>query len=339
MVTTFDPPPARPIAELLAQDDAKSLRMLALALQSAIDSPFFDAKSGARFPMRRVVLDGSTPTFPGAVVVADGLGTIEARSSAAVVELHRAELLATPVVRAAGRDHTVAEVLAAVADSASESAIPAPAQRACMRAIARVVLQALGPVAPLAREIEPIITRHTVPGGASLFVARDSALNTLGIDSSLDGGFTWAAAVRFVRPRASQSCVVYEVGDVQGDSLIFSVRAAADESTHFLCRLPGGTVLEVGAPVPGLFDRYVRLVAIARFAPYSQLRVWADDLLIGRARSDRSSSCRLVGRQTIGAGILGKHRSALFMRELMLIGRPLDARGRSVITRHLERHL
>ncbi len=338
MVTAFDPPPSRPIADLLSQRDAKSPRALALALQETIDAPFFAEESGALFPMRRVGLDGSTPNFPGAVVVADGLVADGARSSAALVELHRAEFLSTPVMRVGGRDQTVTDVLAAAAGNSSDDERPTPALNACLRAIAGVVLHALRPVAPLASEIEPLITRHTVPAGASLFVARDSALNTLGIDAPLDRGFTWAAAVRFLRPRASQSGVVYEVGEVQGDSLIFSVRASADDSVHFLCRLPGGPVLEVGAPVAGLFDRYVRLVAVVRFAPYSQLRVWADDVLVGRARSERSSAGRLVGRQTIGAGILGKHRSALFLRELMLIGNPLDARGRSKVMLHLQRH-
>jgi hypothetical protein len=341
MAASFPPeaPTFRPIKQLLSRTDHDAVPELAAALCDLLDAPFLRAAVDARFLVRAIDLGGATPTFPGAIVVADGLDPHVPAVRAPTLELDREELLATPVLHSEGRNQTVLEVLiAAKTRSEVPGARPSPAASACVRTIARVVIDTLQSLDPPVDDLRAVLAHHTVPSGASLFVARDAALNTLGIDARLDGGLSLAAAVKLVRPRSSQSRVAYEVGDVHGDALLFSIRTTIDESVHVLCRMGSGPVLEIGARIAGLFDRYVKLMVAVRFSPYSQLRVWVDDTLVGSARGDAASTSRLVGRQTIGAGILGKHRSALFLRELILVGRALDPAARARVSRRLDRH-
>ena len=108
---------------------------------------------------------------------------------------------------------------------------------------------------------------------------------------------------------------------------------------HVVCRAGTGPVLEVASRVDRIFERYVKLVVVLRFTPYARLRLWVDDVLVGRARGEEATIDRLVGRQAIGADVLGRHRSALVLRELLLVGSPLGPIARARVSRRLDRHL
>jgi hypothetical protein len=79
-------------------------------------------------------------------------------------------------------------------------------------------------------------------------------------------------------------------------------------------------------------------MAVVRLTPHTRLRVWVDDALVGSVRGDASKVQRLVGRQSIGAGVLGRHRSALFLRELLLLGSPIGPTTRARVARRFDRH-
>jgi hypothetical protein len=334
----IEPPRYLPIAALLSRADRSSLRELARHLREALDAPFFRAFVDARFVIRETDLHGTSPTFPGAVIVAEGLDALHATPSGGIA-VDRDAFLATPVLLAAGRLRTIEEVLALAAESADPSAQGEwPALDITVRAIARVVLDALRSAGPPVGDLRPLLAHHTVAEGTSLFVARDAALHTLGVDAPLDGGLSWAMSVRLVRPQMPRHRIVYEVGDVSATSLLFSVHVSKDGCLHVLCRPGEGPVLELGVRIEGIFDRFVTLMAVVRLTPHTRLRVWVDDALVGSVRGDASKVQRLVGRQSIGAGVLGRHRSALFLRELLLLGSPIGPTTRARVARRFDRH-
>lgn len=336
--TELDPPPTEPLEALLARNDPSAARELAALTSSLLAGEFIRSDPNTGFAVRTIDLRRSSPSFPSAAVVADSLDPSAPLTHTQTLDLDRDAFVSTPVLLFDGRAYSVSEVLelGAAADDAAPAAMK-PAINAGVRSIARVVLDALRAAGPSLRDLRPLIAHHTVPAGASVFVAREAALNTLGIDAQLRGGLTWAMAMKLVPARASRHRVAYEVGDVSPEGLLFTVHTAEDE-LHVLARMGTGPVLEVAASVPHIFDRFVKLVAVLQLAPTSQLRLWVDDVLVGSARGGSSPVARLVGRQTIGAGVLGRHRSALFLRELILVGGPIGSESLDAVSRRFDRH-
>ena len=331
-------PATAAVVGLLARRDAAATHELATALLALLDSAFFRAVVDVRFTIRTIDLHGASPSFPGAVVIGDGLDP-SAEGQAGTDTVDRETFLATPVILAEGRLWTAQEVLALAAAPVAGSLAQAwLAIELTVRAIARVVLDAVHSLDPAIEESRPLLVHHSAPDGASVFVAREAALNSPGIDAPLEGGFSWAMAARLVRPRVPRHRVVYEVGDVAPSALLFSVWVSKDGALRVLCRPGAGSVLEVATRADALFERFVKLIAVVRFTPFCRLSLWIDDVLVGSARGDASSITRLVGRQSIGGGVLGRRRSALFYRELVVLGAPAGATTRGRLSRRLGRH-
>lgn len=334
-----EPPPTLPLIQLLARRDAPSLRELATLVREMLEGPFFRNVADAPFTLREVDLRRTSPTFPTAIVISDGLDSGAPTMPSASVAVDRDAFLAASALLASGRVRTVEEVLALAAASVNGASAQAwPAIDACVRAIARVVLDAIRAMVPPVDDLRPLLAHHTAPDGASIFVARDAALNSPDINAPLEGGFSWAIAARLTQSRVRRHRVVYEVGDEDPSALLFSVGISKEGALRLLLRPGTGSVLEVAARVDAMFERFVKLVAVVRFAPHTRLSLWVDDVLVGSARAEASNVRRLVGRQSIGAGILGLHRSSLFYRELVLVGSPASATTRACLSRRLERH-
>lgn len=332
--------PARDaIVRLLASESPDATRDLASLLQEILSGPYLRAADAPCFTVMDVDLHAASPHFPGATIVADRVDPLVAARRGAVDVDHGA-FLSWPVMRHAGKNHTVKSTLKVAASTVSDDRPPPAALRAVVHAIARVVLDALRAVGDPLERLSPIVTHHTVGDASSVFIPREASLNSLGLDAPLDGGLSCGAVMRLVRPRSSGRRVVYEVGEVTPGRLLFSVGTWGDGGLYVLAEIDDQRVLEISTRVEDLFDRYLRLVVVLRAgSDQTRLRVWLDDVLIGSARSGPSRVERLTGRQSIGAGVMGRHRSALFLRELVLIGRPLGPTERSRLARRLTRHV
>ncbi|MCA9590904.1 MAG: hypothetical protein KC657_36655 [Myxococcales bacterium] len=327
------------IVRLLASTSEDATRDLAELLREILRGPYFKAADAPCFTVMDVDLHAASPTFPGATIVADRVDPLVAARRGAV-DVDRAAFLSWPVMRHAGKDHTVASTLDVASSSGDEGRPPPAALRAVIHAIARVVLDALRAMGDPVDKLAPIIMHHTVGDASSVFIPREASLNSLGLDAPLTGGITCGAVMKLVRPRTAGRRVVYEVGDVEHGKLLFSIGTWGEDGIFVLAEIDAQRVLEVSARAEGLFEHYFRLVVVLRAgSEQTRLRVWLDDVLIGSTRSGPSRIERLTGRQSIGAGVLGRHRSGLFLRELLLIGRPLGPTERSRLSRRLSRHV
>lgn len=324
---------------LLERTDPPGVRELALRVRELLDAPALVAADALGFALRPIYLHGAHPTFPSAIVAAEGLDGGSSTGLAGTTVVDREAFLATPVLLVAGTALSVAKILDDVGASPEGLAELGPAAlpaAACVRAIARVVLRTALARPPAIDELPSVLAHHSAPPGASLFIARDAALNTFGIDAPLSGGLSWGMVAKLVRPRVPQPRIVYEVGEA--GHLLFTVSVLAHGVLTVSVRLGEGASLEVAVNIDALFERYMRLLAVVRFAPVPRLRLWVDEVNVAGARGGVTSIDRLIGGQTIGGGVRGRQRSALFLRELLLLGASLEPEQRTRLSRRLERH-
>lgn len=292
----------------------------------------------ASFRVPELDVGAPAPFFPGATLIADRFDAAGAKTS----ELDASRFLRLAVLVIDGRALSVGQAVALTASSTERARLEAhhPALAACMRALASVTLDAVHRLGDGGARIEdlPLITHAGAGAHGSVFLPRAGAIRRAGFDVPLAMGLSWAAALRLV-PGDTGRRVIYEVGDVEPGKLLLSVGTSA-QGVFVLCQLDASTVLEVTARRDLVRDRYFRIIVNVRAsAESSRLRVWIDDRLAGGARSGPAVIDRLTGAETLGAGLLGRHRCALFVRELMLIARPLSPVERLGVLRHLGRHV
>jgi hypothetical protein len=324
----------------LARADRSAAIELAAVLSDVLFGSAAEGVSELRLAFREVALRRSSPTFPGAIVVADGADAVAPSVSGTFRSVRLDVFLATKVMLLADHAWSVQEVITRMQAPEKEAAAGDwPAFDACIRAIARVVLNAMSAVEPPAGELKPLVAHHTAPPGASLFVTRDAVLRTPGIDAELEDGLSWAMSGRLVRSRSPRRSVFYELGDLDPRAFLLSVSTLKDNRLHVFCRIGAEAVLELATQADELFSRLSKIVAIVDLRPSARLRLWVNDVLIGSARAQACRLTRVVGQQSIGAGLLGRYQAALFLRELLVVGRPLDLSARRNVSLRLDRNV